>query len=325
MENEFSYKLDMQPPSPDQLNHDVVCTAQAGQLLSMGCLEYETAAYGIAYQKEQEIYYYISSRENSMLDFIKNSYLENIYYTPLKYFYKRYDMIDVSEDEVKAAFHLEIANRLCDQYPDVFFEALNSLTTTPCPNAAFPLVQKMTKELENTFDVNHLNIFGNLLELLLQSRLLSREGYYIFLKWQNNEYEKTSAESVVSSNYKRTYTGFAYERPNGDIGYFCDAVHHLAMEKQTAYIAKGYCVTPLLSISYYADTFNHLQKTRQSFLATLKQYFDSNYITIMKWFHTLSTGIDKEQYILYKKKISETGKEKAIEAFNYYGHLWNIE
>ena len=324
MSDELSYNMMSIPASPDLLNHDVVCTAQAGQLLSAGCLEYETAAYGIAYQKNGEIYYYISSREDSMLDFIKNAYMENLQYTPLRYFFKRFDLLDESEDEIKEKFRLEIAQRLYDSYPDVFFEALNDLTAAPCVNAAYPLVEKIANQLENSFDQHHLNIFENLLDFLLQSRLLSKEGYHIFLKWLHNEREKSSVEPIASSIYRRTYTGFAYEKPDGSIGYFADAVHHLALEKRNNYINKGYLVTLMLTIQYYADSFNNLQKTRQSFLTTLKKYLDTNYIAIMKAFHRLSSGIDTEKYHKYEALIAETKKDKAIEAFQYYGHLWNI-
>lgn len=324
MSEEFDFNMMSVPASPDLMNHDVVCTAQAGQLLNAGCLEYETAAYGIAYQKNGEIYYYISSREDSMLDFIKNAYMENLQYTPLRYFFKRFDLLDESEDEIKEKFRLEIAQRLYDSYPDVFFEALNDLTATPCVNAAYPLVEKIANQLENSFDQHHLNIFENLLEFLLQSRLLSKEGYHIFLKWLHNEREKTSVEPIASSIYRRTYTGFAYEKPDGSIGYFADAVHHLALEKRNNYINKGYLVTPMLTIQYYADSFNNLQKTRQSFLATLKQYLDKNYMAIMKLFRQIPSDVDIEHYHMYAAIIAETGKENAIEAFRYYGYLWNI-
>ena len=324
MSEEFDFNMMSVPASPDLMNHDVVCTAQAGQLLNAGCLEYETAAYGIAYHKDEETYYYISSREDSMLDFIKNAYLENLQFTPLRYFFKRFDLLDESDEEIKEKFRLEIAQRLYDFYPDVFFEALQDLTTAPCANTAYPLVEKIAAQLENSFDQHHLNIFENLLEFLLQSRLLSKEGYYIFLKWLHNEREKSSIEPIASSIYRRTYTGFAYEKPDGNIGYFADAVHHLALEKRNSYINKGYLVTPLLSIQYYADSFNNLQKTRQSFLSTIKQYLDANYISIMKAFQQLPSDIDTEKYHMYAAKIAETGKEKAIEAFQYYGHLWNV-
>lgn len=324
MSEDFSFKMASIPASPDLLNHDVVCTAQAGQLLNAGCLEYETAAYGIAYRKNNETYYYISSREDSVLEFTKTACLENLQYTPLRYFFKRFDLIDESEEEIKEKFRLEIAQRLYGFYPDVFFEALDDLTAAPCMNSAYPIVEKIANQLENSFDLHHLNIFENLLELLLQSRLLNKEGYYIFLQWLHNEHEKTSLEPIASSIYRRTYTGFAYEKPDGSIGYFADAVHHLAIEKRNNYVNKGYLVTPMLTIQYYADSFNNLQKTRQTFLSTLKQYLDSNYLSIMKALRKLSSGIDVDKYHMYETKIAESGKEKAIETFQYYGHLWNV-
>lgn len=324
MSENFSFNTISVPASPDLLNHDVICSAQAGQLLNSGCLEYETTAYGISYYKNKEIYYYISSREDSILDFIKTACFEDYPCTPLQYFFKRFDLIDDSEEEIKEKFRLEIANRLYDYYPDVFFEALYDLTSSPSTNVAYTLVEKISADLENSFDLNHLNIFESLLEFLLQSRRLNKEGYHIFLKWLQNEREKSSVEPIASSIYRRTYTGFAYEKPNGSIGYFTDAVYHLALEKRTAYISKGYCVTPILSVPYYADTFNHLQKTKHTFLTTLKHYFDANYMSVMKLFYQLPPDIDVEKYHYYKEKIIASGKTKAVEAFQYYGRLWNV-
>lgn len=321
---DMGFQCDIDDARYGQLDHDTVCVIQAGQLLDMNCLEYETAAYGLVYRQNKETYYYISSRKDTMQDFIKMACMEDLRYTPVKYYFKRFDVIEESEEEIKERFRIEIAQRMYEYYPEIFFDALEDLTSDPCANAAFPVVEKICQQLENSFDLHHLDIFSNLLELLLQSRLLSKESYQIFTQWLHNEYEKSSVEPISSSIYRRTYAGFAYEKPNGDIGFFADAVQHMAIEKRDTYIAKGYCVTPILSVQYYGDTFQNLQDTRKKFLEALKYYFDENYMAIMKYLRSIPSGIDTEKYHAYEEKIKETGKEKAIEAFRYYGYLWNV-
>lgn len=73
-------------------------------------------------------------------------------------------------------------------------------------------MKEITAQLENTFDRNSLNIFGNLLELLTESRLLNQEAYFILTSWLQNEYEKMSIEAIHYGHYKRAYSGFAYQK-----------------------------------------------------------------------------------------------------------------
>lgn len=308
----------------NDLDHDVVCMLQAGQLLDMNCLEYETAAYGIAYLKNDEINFYISSREEAMRKFRKEAYDQGIYHTPNKYFFKRYDLLNVSEEALKTKFRLEVANMLYEKYPRVFFDALAQLTESPSLNAAYPLVKEITAQLVDTFDTNSLNIFGNLLEMLLESRLLNQEAYAIMTAWLSNEYEKMAIEPVKHGYYKRTYSGFAYQKADGTTHYFIDALLYIAEEKQIAFINKGYLVTPILTIQYFSDSFQNLQLCRTQFQDEIQKYLDENYLKLMQLIKTLPTGINTEQYHRLLDEIKSTEKQDAVVAFQYYGHLWNV-
>lgn len=308
---------------PD-LDHDVVCMMQANQLLTMNCLEYETAAYGTAYFNNDEVYFYISSNEETMRKFRKNAYDNGLYHTPIKYFFQRYDLLVETEEEVKTKFRIEVANRLHDRYPRVFFEALEQLTLSPSLNAAFAISKEIAAQLENSFDTNSLNIFGNLLEMLLEGRLLNHEAYSIMSDWLSNEYEKMTVEPIRHGHYKRSYSGFAYQMPDGTTKYFIDALLYTAEEKHLAFINKGYVVTPILTIQYFADSFDNLQKSRDSFQKEITKYLDANYLKLMQLIKTLPTGIEEAAYQEWAERIKSTGKKDAIAAFQYYGHLWNI-
>lgn len=99
----------------------------------------------------------------------------------------------------------------------------------------------------------------------------------------------------------------------------------MAREKHISFIAKGYIVTPILSITYYADSFNNLQKnSRETFLAELQKYAGEMYIKLMELLRELPAGVDNDLYLSYYEKIKATGSKQAVEAFLYYGYLWNI-
>lgn len=54
--------------------------------------------------------------------------------------------------------------------------------------------------------------------------------------------------------------------------YLIDAFPYMAKEKHTAFLAKGYIVTPILTITYYADSFNNLFDSKDAFQKELAQY-----------------------------------------------------
>lgn len=69
---DMGFQCDIDDARYGQLDHDTVCVIQAGQLLDMNCLEYETAAYGLVYRQNKEIIllYFIQKRYNA--GFYKN-------------------------------------------------------------------------------------------------------------------------------------------------------------------------------------------------------------------------------------------------------------
>lgn len=312
-------------PEEGVTDHDQMCVSQANKLLQIGYLEYETAVYGCAYYKNGEINYYISTKDETMEKFQYNCYQQNIFPTPAKYFFKRYDLINETEEDIKAMFRLNTARTLKHTYPAVLFEAINELTKMDNVNVVFAFMQELTGQLDSCFDLNQLNLFGNLVEMLFRGRLLTKESYILLKRWLSKEYEKISIEPIASGDYRRTYSGFAYKKPHGEIKYFIDAFPYMTQEKQTVFMARGYIVTPILKITYYADSFNNLQNVREDFVKAIEQYLGAMYMRLMELFKTLPAGVDQELYHTYVERIKATGSEQALEAFLYYGALWNIK
>lgn len=312
---------------PDEgiTDHDEMCISQASKLLQIGYLEFETAGYATAYKKDNEIYYYVSDGETTMHKFLLKCHEANIYPTPVKYYCKRYDLLEDTEDDIKRKFRVETAFKLKEAYPRVYFEALEKLTAHFNDNQAFYLLKEMSEQLDGCFDISQLNLFGSLLEMMLKGRLLNEPGYILLNEWLQNEYEKLAIEPIASGQYKRTFAGFAYEKPNGQIGYFLDAFAYMATEKQADFISRGYVVTPILQKSYYADAFQGLTESRAQFKAELEHYLGDNYIRLMKLIKSLDPCVDTALYREYYEKVKETGSKQALAAITYYGNLWNID
>ena len=316
------YSLEVADPLAD---HDTVITLQAQKLMEIGYLEYEAAGYGTAYYKDNDIHYYICEKERTMDKFMEQCLKENIYPVPVKYYYKRYDLLKDTEEMVKIRFRYEIARKMQAVYPKILFDALGNLTESISHNGAYVLLKEMSEQLENCFDMNQLKLFGNLLEMMLQSRQLSYEGYLLLKQWLDKECEKIAVEPMASGVYRKTFSGFAYQEPGKEIRYYYDAYPYMTKEKQIKYINRGYLVTPYLTNTYYGSSFYELEQKKKSFESDLRKYLDFRYIKLMELMRNLPATVNMEKYQVYKEQIAMVGSKQADEVFRYYGILWNVK
>ena len=307
-----------------QLDHDAVCMSQANQLLTMGCLEHEVAVYGCACLQDGQMMYYLSQREESMRRFRLDACLHNRYVTPSHYFCQRYDLLTESEAEIDRAFRLMVAQKLHQRYPRILLEAVASLNETPCANDGFPLLQDMCAALANGFDPNALCLFADLLDLLLQGRRINREAYVLMQQWLQAEQAKMAVETIARGAYQRTFSGFAYERSDGTVGYFADALRYLAEERRSALLGEGRTVTPILTITYTFDAFTSPRENKQQFLTEAAAYLNADYLALMRRFRQLPPSIDACRYQTLAADIAACGQRAAVDAFRAYGCLCGV-
>lgn len=309
----------------ENTNHDLAAVEQAGKLIRIGYMGVETEAYGCAYFKDGEPHFYISAKEETMDRFQRSCYQKEIYPTPAKYYINRYDTILQTEEELKVQFRLDTAFLLQKQYPPLLFEAIHALTGQISDNNAFPIMQELCGQLESCFDLNQLKLFNDLTDMLYRGRLLTKESYILLNQWHDKEIEKMSIEPISSGNYKRTYSGFVYRKPDGTVKYFIDALAYNTREKQLEFIAKGYLVTPILSMAYYSESFTGLDNTRDRFKAELEYYIGETYIKLMEVLKQLPASVDEELYFRYLEQIRQNCGKEAEQAFLYFGYLWNVK
>lgn len=305
-------------------DHDELCAIQAGQLVDMGCLEYETAAYACAYLQNGKVYYYISSHDESIRDFCKRACLAGMYHTPIRYFVKRYDLIEFSEEELNQQFRYATACQMKESYPEKLFQAIEDLTAKPAANSGYAILQSAVKQLENRFDSKQLQLFEGLLVMLFEGRIINTEAYQLLQSWVKREYEKMAIEPVKYGTYKRRYAGFAYEDKQGKRYYFADAVLYTAEAKQEYYKNMGYLVTPILTVTYYADSYMNPVENKAAFMRELKQYLNDDYMRFIHLFAELEPTIDVDKYNEWEQKIIATGKQDAVAAFAAFGRACNV-
>ena len=262
-------------------DHDTVCTIQADQLLQHGYLEYEMAVYATAVYIENDSYYFVSSDRQKLEQFRRACYQQNSCPTPSQYFVKRHDAAGTTVSELERQYRFKVACQLQAAYPPQFFKALSDIMAGPCPNGGDSIMWEAAKQLQNCFDSNQLNLFADLIESMFYGRYLSLEGYQQLKQWLGKETRKLDEEPMCTGPYQRTYSGFAYQREAEPIQYFMDAISYQVAEKQQALRNKGYWVTPILTISYQAESYHSLKLTRERFKNDLQTYLGDDYLRLM--------------------------------------------
>ena len=315
-------EYDLSPDSPI-VDHDALCVAQSGRLLEVGYLEYEVAAYGIAIYRNEQIHYYISEHEAMIHEIVKEGLLKNEYSTPVRYYFKRYDLLHKTKEAILQEFYLYIANDLRKKYPKEYFDAVSSLVRVQSRNGALKLLKEMSQQLDSSFDEKHLQLFEEFLDMLLMARHITLESYQLMHSWIAQERRKMEVETISWGKYKRTYSGFAYQKENETIKYFIDAVTFRALEKQRMFIAQGYTVTPILTCSYYGASFADLNSARDVFKKELENYCGVLYMPLMHWINALPSSVDRDLYMEYLDRLETDYAKESVDAYRYYGYIWN--
>lgn len=318
----------MEPAEHDllsaDLDHDAIAAAQSKELLSAGFMEEEFACYGTAFVENGKIKYYISTTERSMNRFVARSMMKNIYPTPPKYYVMRCNVSAGLKDDIRQQFKLDTAYALKEDYSPLYFQAMEVLSAYPVDNAAMPILEIMSKEIENTFDKIALEIFRGVVLEALTMKHLTQEGYSYWQNWLDNEYRKMEEDIQEYNYYKRTYSGFAYLQ-NERIYFIRNAFETKTIERRIALITEGKIVSPILRKDYYASTYGELDQGRENFSLIMKDYFNEGFFEYIKEMYALPSVVPKEAFQQWQKRLAEVGSKKENDSLRYHENLWNIQ
>lgn len=305
------------------LDHDAIATAQSRELINSGFMEEEFACYGTAYIEQGKIKYYISSTERSMNKFMANCILNNIYPTPAKYFVMRCNVPAGMRDDIRQQFKKHTARLLQQDYPKIYFTAMEKLSVYPADNQAMSILSTVKAEVENTFDRVALEVFRGLVLEALTMKHLTKEGYAYWMNWLADEYRKMEEDILEYNYYRRSYSGFAYEN-HCRLQYVRNAFETKVIEQRNRMITEGKIVTPILHQDYYAGTYADLDTSKDTFRELLEKYYNQEFFSIVTQLRELPSVVPAEEYDVWLEQVKETGQEKAIHSLAYHGHLWHV-
>lgn len=241
------------------------------------------------------------------------------YHTPIRYFGERFDLLDLTKEETDRKFRLETAYKMKKDYPQQLFQAVYELTIQPSLNKGYEVLQAAAERLENCFDPHQIDLFENLLLMLLKGRLINIQSYRIMLEWVKKEYRKMAIEPLKNGCYSGSMLDLSMRISWAEEDIL--PMRRFIMQRKNRNFIKtrDIWLRPFLKITYYADSYINPLENRTVFLSELDKYLNDDYLRFMRIFAQMGSTINAGLYNEWAEKIALSGVKEAMEAFRTFG------
>ncbi|MBP3625229.1 MAG: hypothetical protein J6J05_05285 [Peptococcaceae bacterium] len=304
-------------------NRDVRCAADVGRMAELGRFATEIEIYGAAVQNpDGKIFYRTTENAENLYRYIQRQRIQEQYYTPISVLRER----EKIPFELREAYVLDRKYTLLRQmksfYEDSsYFEIMRPFFIREPNNNAVALLNQFRENLDGYFDDTSLQIFGGLVGIAYEGKVLSAEGYQKLEKWYWNIRKQMQNDPVVEDNIGRTFYGFGYLDSDETMHYIIDTQLMPIVYKRQEKILQGYCAGSITQKSYWFQQFNQLPTVRKAYQEWLMYAQDAAYFESLKIIQSLPGVIaDKEQTAAIDK-IKKYAEAKTAAA--YYFTIWN--
>ncbi|WP_434512195.1 hypothetical protein [Desulfitobacterium sp. AusDCA] len=305
-------------------SRDAQCAIIFGQLSELGCFEEEFTCFGTTYLERGIHKYFVSSEAENVYSFIKNSYIQGIYPTPVTKYHKRCQVPSGKRDDFRQEFKLQLAQQMRKMYSLTYFEVLDRLARQPANNNAYPLLSKIQEQLEGCFDNDALQLFEGLIQMAFEAKVLDLRNYSLLQNWLRNEHKQMEDDLVIHDVFERTFYGFAYQKEDGQIKYYYNALPLLTYEWRNNLICNNIFPASIFKKRYCFRRMMDFDQIKQTFQDELVERFDTDYFVLVKHIKAFPSMIKRVDFNREFKRIEEEGTREEIQALTYYGNLWNV-
>lgn len=303
-------------------NRDLECASDVARMAELNRFSKEFVIYGSACQeKNGEIYYYATSNEEKLYEFMNIQQLEQKIVTPIIKRRKKYKIPTDMEDEISQQIKYALLQYMKKQYEPEFFSFICPVSELRGNDNAVVLLEKYQKTIDGYFDDTELQLFEGLLQHSYKGKILTKQTYFQFIAWYDSVRKQMVDDPIVEDTIKRTFYGFAYLDETGNRKIFFDAQKMEVIHRQFVLLLQGFVVGTIIQKTYYFSQFNQMNRVRQNYREWLLHAQDETYFQALIWLNQQKGVIDFE--FLQKGKVLLENKIDAYHAFLYYTKIWN--
>ncbi len=306
------------------VDRDIQCGADFAQLAELGCFDEEFVLYGCAFYQKGRVRYLISADQKKMTQFYAGSVLKGCFPTPIKQQIRRLPVASGQKEDIKQQLKVELACQLRQIYSPVFFRTLAQLADATANDGAYPLLEAWRQRLEGHFWADETMLFAGACQMALESKVLTEKSYQAFTAWIKYMEKQMADDQLMHDKFMRKFSGFAYQKTDGQLGYFFDAQEANVLTYKSNCQQKAILSTPVLSRSYSFGSLNQLPAVRQDFAALLKEKLGSDYIALVQAIAQLPSAITAESYQQAAQTVAAYCGHEAQQALAMYACRWHL-
>ena len=304
-------------------NHDRVCCEYYSQLLELGAYDVEFMLFGTVYLEKGKKKCFISAKRHVVYQFVEECRTKGIYPTMVQRKILRCRVNSGEREQVEQNFKLDFARQLNTMYSKEFLVELQRLANTQANNDAKEIFELLRNQLSGCFDEDALALFEGAVLHAFEGKVLAWEEYYRNMQWLEVERDFLTDKVRASSNFKRTFAGFAYIE-YGKVKYYTNAVVEKTQERRAELMAKQLLTTPVYCKSYYFNDLSELQQQIDAFNKHAGEKLDNGYMLLIQTLYQLKPDIAENNYRNLKERCVEIYNQRERETFCYYETMWHL-
>lgn len=303
-------------------NHDRVCCEYYAALLALGAYDVEFMLFGTVYLEAGRKKCFISADRNVVYGFVESCRTKGVYTTMVHRKIKRCRVNSGERELVEQNFKLEFGRELNKLYSKEFLLELQKFAICPPNNNAAETFDLLRDQLSGCFDEDALQLFEGMLYTAFEAKILKWEEFYRNSSWLEIERDFLRDKIRASSNFKRTFAGFAYVE-YGKVKYYTNAVTEKTAERRMELMAKNLLVTPIYTKTYYFNDLADLQQYTKIFDHAIADTLDVSYLRLVEKIKQMKPDMDGEAFTSFYEATKKACTPAEKQTLQYYANVWN--
>lgn len=304
--------------------HDIQCGKMAGELFKNKFFVEESITYGTAYWLMGKRWFFVSDDYIKVHQFTTGELLKDIYCTPINYLYRKEQVLEGESERINRRNKMDLCKSMKQSYSPKSFVLLQSFAETRNLDVAQEILAKIRYSLEGTLDIYALDVFSSINRYAFDMKKVTLLTFINNMTWAEKRRKELLVDNLVSGNYIRSFSGFAYIDEENHIKYYDNAMLELTIKKRDELIHAKKMVSPVFEKTYAFDNVLDLQKISEAFSDELKKRFDVSFFKIIQCIYDLPSPIDsrdlQNKVCSFEDKLTDAEKDMI----NYYEAKWGI-
>jgi len=306
-------------------HRDLQCASEVGRMAELGRFGTEFVVYGSCVQeKDGKIYYFATSEEEKLYDYVQQEILKDTYFTPITRLSLRSQVPAGMRDELLLNIKFNLLKQLKKDYEcSNYFSLMQPFFQMEANDIARNLLEMYQEQIDGHFNDRDLQLFLGTAQMACRAKILRTQTYQALQHWHDTMRRQMEDDPIAENNLNRTFYGFVYQDPEGHQGCVFNARKMDVVHQYHTKLVQGGLLGPIIKKQYWFSQFSQLPEIRATYREWLLAGQNRVYFQILQALNRCVGVIDPIALQNVKKELAYN--HVASQAVAYYAAMWNTQ